>query len=220
MTPGQRGDGSRDVEPIEGRPWISRMSTPSSRVKRIIAVIGALAIIGVAVPLFISLFTGGGSDDDAAQAPSSLPPVTSVARSAEPMYSSPGECVSLTATDRGITPQKSSCTAAGFTFIVASALQQASDDCGVGQYSQLTQPGFGKLCIVPNFSAGECYSVPSATGTLVDFRAAPCNAAAADRTQVIRVQGRAPAATIDCPGGQVVSFAKPSALSYCIAPAT
>jgi len=196
------------------------MSTPSSRVKRIIVVIGTLAIIGVAVPLFISLFTGGGSSDhEAEQAPSSsVPLLTSAVRSAEPMYSSPGECLSLTATERGITPQKSGCTAAGFTFIVASALQQASGDCGVGQYSQLTQPGFGTLCIVPNFAADACYSVPSATGTLVDFRATPCNAAAADRAQVIRVRGRASAPTIDCPGGQIVSFAEPSPLSYCLSP--
>lgn len=197
------------------------MSTPSSRVKRIIAVIGTLAIIGVAVPLFISLFTGGGSsEEDAAPAPTSVAPMTSVTPSAEPMYSNPGECVSLSATDRGITPAKSSCSAPGFTFIVASALPEASSDCGVGQYSKLTQPGFGTLCIVPNFSAGGCYSVPPPTGTLADFRSTPCNVAATDRTQVIRVQGRAAAPTIDCLGGQVVSFAEPTPLSYCLTPVT
>ncbi|MGU3291754.1 hypothetical protein [Williamsia sp. M5A3_1d] len=208
--PDDQRDHGRDVEPIEGRPWISRVSTPSSGVRRLIAVIGALAIIGIAVPLFLSLFTGGDAPDEKA-APSSSAPVSTVARSAEPMYSSPGECISLSQTPAGIVPAKVDCGAQQFTFIVATALQSADGSCGEGQYSQLTQPGFGKLCILPNFTAGQCYSIPGPTGTLAEFRRTSCAAPGS-----IRVAGRAAAATITCEGGQVISFQRPTPLSYCL----
>ncbi|MGJ0118152.1 hypothetical protein ACQ7HM_02995 [Williamsia sp. MIQD14] len=207
----------RNVEPIEGRPWISRISTPSSRVRIGIAVVGVLAIVGVAVPLFISLFTGSdapGPDVSASGVPSSAAaPVSTVARSAEPMYSAPGECISLSQTPAGIVPAKVGCDAAQFTFIVATALQSATAGCGEGQYSQLTQPGFGKLCILPNFAAGQCYRIPGPGGTLVDFRREPCTTPGS-----VRVVGRAASATITCDGGQVVSFSRPSPLSYCLTP--
>ncbi|WP_328858968.1 hypothetical protein OG579_09785 [Williamsia herbipolensis] len=203
-------DDLRDVEPIEGRPWISRISTPSSRVRIGIAIVGVLAIIGVAVPLFISLFSGGDAPDAAAPS-TTASPVGSVVRSAEPMYSSPGECISLTKEPAGIVPAKADCGASQFTFIVATALQSSSGDCGVGHYSQLTQPGFGKLCILPNFTAGQCYLIPGARGTLVDFRRAQC-----DSSATIRVAGRVAAPTIDCPGGETISFSRPSPLTYCL----
>lgn len=188
--------------------------------RRLYVVVGALVVVALAVPLILSIVSRGGSDDRASSPTSSGSTATSsaVQPSAEAMYAQPGQCVELDVLPAGIVPRTQDCSAQAFTFVVAAALPSPTDPCGDGPYSQITQPGFGKLCVVPNFVEGDCYSIPSQTGTLADFRRSACGQPPATRGgQVIRVERRAAATTVDCPGGQVVAFAQPTPIAYCLA---
>jgi hypothetical protein len=184
--------------------------------RRLFAVVGAVVVIAIAVPVVIAVVRGGGTGD----APTAAPSTSSTTRPADPsveaMYTPPGQCVALDRSPRGITPRRADCGSDGFTFIVAAALPSPTAPCGDGPYSQITQPGFGKLCVVPNFVRGDCYAIPSPTGTLADFRRSACAEPAAQGGQIVRVVQRAAARTVDCPDGQVITFALPTPLAYCL----
>jgi hypothetical protein len=126
-----------------------------------------------------------------------------------------GDCVTVSGSNSDIDVGEVSCTdTATLNYFISTKQSSAGGVCG-GDFAEVVEPGDSgaKLCLVPNFQQGTCYSIP--LQSLSGVKEVPCSAGGDSQiNQVVKVLQRVDSTTVpDCP--EPVTFDKPKPLGFC-----